>query len=46
MEREESRSDFGAIRIYKNVIASIAATATMEIEGVKKIGTDFKTGIM
>lgn len=46
MEREESRTDFGSIRIYKNVIASIAATATLEIEGVKKIGTDFKTGIM
>ena len=35
MQREESRTDLGAIRIHKNVIASIASIAAIEIEGVK-----------
>lgn len=46
MNREESRTDFGAVRIHRNVIASIAAIAAVEIEGVKRIGSDFKSGIM
>jgi uncharacterized alkaline shock family protein YloU len=38
MRKEESETDLGAIGIHKNVIASIAAIAAMEIEGVKGIG--------
>lgn len=32
-----AKTDLGAVRIHKNVIASIAAIAALEIEGVKKI---------
>jgi len=46
MQREESRTDLGTIRIHKNVIASIASLAAMEIQGVKKIGGNFKSGVM
>lgn len=43
MNKEESRTDLGIIRIHKNVIASIAAAAACEVEGVRQIGTDFRT---
>jgi len=46
MEREESHTDLGTIKIHKNVIASIAAIASGEIEGVKSIGKDFRSGIL
>lgn len=46
MHKEESHTDLGAIRIHKNVIASIASLATTEIEGVKRIGGDFKSGLL
>ncbi len=46
MNKEESHTDLGSIRIYKNVIASISALAALEIEGVKKIGGNFKTALM
>lgn len=46
MDREESRTDLGTIKIHKNVIASIAAIASGEIEGVKSIGKDFRAGIL
>jgi uncharacterized alkaline shock family protein YloU len=46
MDREESRTDFGIIKIHKNVIASIAAIASGEIEGVKSIGRDFRASIL
>lgn len=46
MHREESRTDLGIIRIHKKVIASIASLAATEIEGVKRIGGDFKTGLL
>ncbi len=45
MHREESTLDLGTIKIHKNVIASIASLAALEIEGVKKIGKDFKMGV-
>ena len=45
MKNEESRTDFGAIKIHKDVIASIASLASLEVEGVKKIGGDFKASI-
>lgn len=46
MHREESRTDLGLIRIHDNVIASITAAAAGEIEGVKGIGSNFKSGIL
>ena len=46
MHKEESQTDLGNIRIHKNVIASIASIAAVEIEGVKRIGGDFKSGIL
>ena len=46
MQQDETRTDLGTIRIHKNVIASIASLATTEIEGVKRIGGDFKSGLM
>mgnify|MGYP001583169891 FL=1 len=46
MHKEESQTDLGNIRIHKNVIASVASIAAVEIEGVKRIGGDFKSGIL
>lgn len=46
MQREESRTELGTIRIHKNVIASIASLAAGEIEGVKRIGGDLKSGLI
>jgi uncharacterized alkaline shock family protein YloU len=34
---DESRSDLGAIKIYKSAIASVAAIAANEVDGVKGI---------
>ena len=45
MKNEESRTDLGAVRIHKDVIASITSLASLEVEGVKKIGGDFKASI-
>lgn len=45
MKNGDSRTDLGAIRIHKDVIASIASLASLEIEGVKKIGGDLKASI-
>jgi len=46
MHKEESRTDLGNIRIHKKVIASIAALAAIEVEGVNRIGGDFKSGVL
>ena len=46
MQREESRTDFGIVRIHDNVICSIASLAASEVEGVKAIRKSFKSGIM
>ena len=46
MNQEESRTDFGLVRIHKNVIASIASIAATEIEGVKRVGGDFKSNFL
>ena len=46
MHREDSRTDLGMVRIHKNVIASIASLAAVEIEGVKRTGGDFKSGLL
>lgn len=44
--KDETRTDLGSIRIHKNVIASIASIAALEITGVKRIGADFKSGLL
>lgn len=46
MYRDESRTDLGTIRIHKKVIASISSLAAAEIEGVKRVGGDFKSGVL
>jgi uncharacterized alkaline shock family protein YloU len=46
MHKEESRTDLGTVKIHKNVIASIASLAASEIEGVKKIGGNFRSGLL
>lgn len=38
----ESHNNLGSIRVHKNVVANIAGIAACEIEGVKRVGTDFK----
>ncbi len=46
MRQDESRTDLGTIRIHKNVIASITSLAAIEIEGVKRVGGDLKSGLL
>ena len=46
MHKEESQTDLGNIRIHKNVVASIASLAAVEIDGVKRIGANLKSGIL
>jgi uncharacterized alkaline shock family protein YloU len=45
MHNEESRTDLGTVKIHKNVIASIASLAALEIDGVKRLGGDFRSGL-
>lgn len=45
MERDEARTELGIIKIHKNVIASMAAIAAGEIEGVKRIGSSLKSAL-
>jgi uncharacterized alkaline shock family protein YloU len=42
---EEEKTEFGAVRIHKEVIKSIASIAVSEIEGVTPIRNDFKVSI-
>jgi len=46
MQGEETRTDLGAIRIHKNVIASISSLAILEIDGIKRVGGDIKSGLL
>lgn len=46
MQKEESHTDLGTIRIHKNVIASISSIAAMEINGVKRVGGNLRSGLM
>jgi len=46
MRTEETRNELGVVRIHKNVIASIAAIAAVEIEGVKRVGGGLKSGLL
>jgi len=43
---DESRTDLGLVRIHRNVLASIAALAAMEIEGIKRIGGNLRSGLL
>lgn len=45
MNRDESRNELGVLRIHKNVISSISSIAATEIEGVKRVGRDLKSGL-
>ncbi len=46
MHTDESQTDLGAIKVHKNVIASIAAIAASEINGVKRVEGSLKSGIL
>ncbi len=39
------QAEAGTIKIHNNVIASIASLAAGEIEGVKAVGGDFRSGL-
>jgi len=46
MNRDESRNEFGVLRIHKNVISSISSIAACEIDGVKRVGRGIKGGLV
>lgn len=46
MNREESRNDLGVIRVHKNVISSISSIAATEVEGVKSVANNLKSGLL
>lgn len=42
MNREESRTEFGLVKIHKKAISSITSIAACEIDGVKGLGSDMR----
>ncbi|MFH1397456.1 MAG: Asp23/Gls24 family envelope stress response protein [Candidatus Omnitrophota bacterium] len=42
LDKQDSRTDLGIIKIHKNAIASITSIAAAEIEGVSSLGDSFK----
>jgi uncharacterized alkaline shock family protein YloU len=44
--RNYSHTELGTIKIHRNSVASISAIAATEIEGVKCIGKNFRSGVM
>lgn len=46
MNKDETTTALGKIRIHRDVIASIASIAAMEVEGVKCIGDNFKIKLL
>jgi len=46
LNRSDDQTELGAIKIHRNSIASIAAIAAGEIDGVKCIGKNFKSGFL
>ena len=42
---KEDRTEFGVVRIHKDVIKSIALLAVSEIEGVSAAGNNFKSSL-
>jgi uncharacterized alkaline shock family protein YloU len=45
MNRDELRNELGVVRIHRNVVSSISSIAALEIEGVKKISSSFKSNL-
>jgi len=43
---DESRNELGILRIHKNVISSISSIAATEIQGVKRVGRNLKSGLL
>lgn len=43
---EFDKSEYGQIRIHNEVITAIARRAAMEVEGVEKIASGFKKGLV
>jgi uncharacterized alkaline shock family protein YloU len=43
--RNDSLTELGTIKIHKDSISSIAAIAASEVEGVKCIGKNFRSGL-
>ena len=41
--QDEKRTDYGVIKIHKNVIAQVASQAAREVEGVSRISTSLFT---
>lgn len=46
LDRNEAQNELGTIKIHRDSIASISAIAALEIEGVKGIGKNFRSGIL
>jgi uncharacterized alkaline shock family protein YloU len=46
VSNDPSATDIGAVKIHKNVIASIARLAAEEIEGVRQVGGNLTSGII
>ncbi len=46
LNRYDAHTELGTIKIHRNSIASIAAIAAGEIDGVKCIGKNFKSGLL
>ena len=44
--QDEKRTDYGIIKIHKNVIAQVASLAAREVEGVNRISTSLFTEIL
>jgi len=40
MQREERGTEYGAVKIHKNVVAQIAGIAAREVDGVSRISYD------
>ncbi len=45
LDREEARTELGIVKIHKNVISNIASIASLDVEGVKDIGRNFRNRI-
>ncbi len=46
MNKEDTKTDLGMVSIHHNVIASIASIAASEVEGVKSVAANFKSGLL
>lgn len=45
-QQEDKRTDYGLVKIHKNVIAQIASMAAKEVDGVSRISTDLFTNAL